>query len=54
MGMEKHKIRPEKDHDESLYHGLVHMREVKLKVNPTKWIFFTKHCLLGSRSAHME
>ena len=32
----------EKDHDENLYHFLVPMREVKLKLNPAKWVFKTK------------
>ena len=32
----------EKDHDEHLYHFLVRMREVKLKLNPAMWVFKTK------------
>jgi len=31
----------EKDHDGKLYHFLLRMREVKLKLNPTKWTFKT-------------
>ena len=32
----------EKDHDENLYHFLVRFREVKLMLNPAKWVFKTK------------
>ena len=32
----------EKDHDENLYHFLVRVREVKLKLKPAKWVFKTK------------
>ena len=32
----------EKDHDEDLYHFLVRMHKVKLKLNPSKWVFKTQ------------
>ena len=38
---ETHK-QAEKGHDENLYHFLVRMREVKLKLNPAKWVFKTQ------------
>ena len=42
MDVDKQKKRPRKDHDENLYHFLVRMQQVKLKLNPTKWRFKTQ------------
>ena len=42
----------EKDHDENLYHFLLRMRDVKLKLNPSKWVFKTQKVIfMGSSSA---
>ena len=39
----------EKDHDEKLYHFLLGLREVKLKLNPSKWVFKTQKVIfMGS------
>ena len=35
----------EKDHDENLYHFLARMRGVKLKLNPSKWVFKTQQVM---------
>ena len=44
-GCEETHEQAEKDHDENLYHFLVRMREVKLKLNPAKWVFKTKNVM---------
>ena len=41
-GCEETHEQAEKDNDENLYHFLVRIREVKLKLNPAKWVFKTK------------